>query len=362
LKILSGTKKVENPEDPDSELVDRLYDIFSKKEPDYENLFGRICDNIYTAGKREYFPLRRLLRYAAVVAILATLTINFWDDLYSLFRNTKRQEVINLVSHVPSRNKATLIINDSVSVGVYKDTVLYTQDKLDIGAVDKMIELSADSDKVPQYHTLVIPKGGEFHVTLPDGTVVYLNSNTKLRFPDKFPQDMREVFLEGEAYFHVKNLGGVPFHVVSEKSVTEVLGTEFNVKTDPQADQITLCNGSVEIVNTATSQRRRLVPDEQATVTEDKIDINIIDSYEVRAWTEGKFYFKNVTLDDISKKLNEWYGVEFIFRDSILKAISFTGMVNRNDILLKTFDLFESSYDLKFRITGNGVVISGNAR
>lgn len=363
LNILNGRKRVEDQQDPGYRLIDRLYNMLSEKEPDYDRVFDRIYNKIGEAErKKSGFSAIRLLPYAAGIAILAAISVNFGDDILSMFRNTKRSEIVNLVSQVPSRNRATLIINDSVSVGVYKDTVVYTQDKLDIGAVNKMISLSDDNDKAPQYHTLVIPKGGDFHVTLPDGTLVYLNSNTKLRFPDKFPRDKREVFLEGEAFFQVKNLGGVPFHVISGKSVTEVIGTEFNVKTGSLSDQITLCSGSVEIVNVLTSQRARLVPEEQATVSDAGIVVAIVDPYEAKAWTEGKFYFKNVTLGDITQKLNEWYNVDFIFRDSRLKSISFTGMVNRNEILLKTFDLFESSYDLKFRITGEGVVISGKAR
>lgn len=371
LKILKGSSSadansgvLDNPKNIYVKTVSRIYNIMSKKEPDYEKILDRLT-TIITSEERmaKLMKRRRRLFYTASVAagcfVLLNLTgiINISPLFNKLFISTETRQVLSSVSQVPKRHKATLIINDSSVINIEKDSVIYSGNHLDKSIVNKIAELNIGADSENQMHTLIVPRGGEFFLTLPDGTEVFLNSNSKLRYPCRFSETGREVHLEGEAFFKVKHLDSIPFLVISDRSVTKVLGTEFNIKTDSRANQITLCEGVVEVENLSSKIKRVICPNEQATITESQIYVEEVDSYEVRSWTEGRFYFKGKTLAEITERLSDWYSVDFTFKLEKTKIIQFTGMINRNDILKDIFELFEASYDLKFQVNDSGVLI-----
>jgi transmembrane sensor len=342
-------------------FINKLYSILSKNEPDYEQILARIEEKLVLQeeAKRRYRH-RRFLYYAAGVAAILIAVFNIGTIIDTLFVSQKKQEIISTIAQVPKRHKATLIINDSSLINIEKDSVTYSGNHMDPSIVSRIAQLQKPESINDQIHTLVIPKGGEFFLTLPDGTQVYLNSNSKLTYPCKFSDSVREVFLEGEALFNVKHSGKTPFIVRTGRSMTRVLGTRFNVRSDTLCDQVTLCHGSVEVQNLATNVIKGIIPDEQATIIDNAININMVDSYEISAWTEGKFYFKNKPLSEITARLYEWYNVDFRFKANSIKSISFTGMINRNDPLKKIFDLFESSYNINFQVNDFGILIMEN--
>ncbi|OFY41678.1 MAG: hypothetical protein A2X18_10125 [Bacteroidetes bacterium GWF2_40_14] len=361
IKILKNSDIDSNTDSIYYKLITRLYSIISKEEPDYELLLKRIFKSIpQKKTGRNIFVRNRYFAYAASIAILLFAVFNYSENFKNIFYSAKTREVINKISEVPKRYKATLIINDSCSVRIEKDSVAYSGNKLDKSIVNIVAGLKISDRSEIQMHSLLIPKGGEFFLILPDGTEVHLNSNSKLKYPSKFSEDKREVYLEGEAFFCVSHSDGIPFLVITNKSITKVLGTEFNVKSDSLINQVTLCSGSVEIENLLAKTKIIIKPEEQATITNQKTDIEIVDSYEIRAWTEGKYYFREKTLKEITDKLNEWYDVDFQFKENRTKSILFTGMINRNNILNEIFELFETSYNLKFRVNDYGVLIIEN--
>ncbi|PKO98929.1 MAG: hypothetical protein CVU13_07315 [Bacteroidetes bacterium HGW-Bacteroidetes-8] len=344
--------------------VSRIYNIMSKKEPDYEKILDRLTTIISSEERTAKINRgkRRLVYAAGLVAgflVILNFTglINFSLLFNNIFISSETRQVLSNISQVPKRHKATLIINDSSIINIEKDSVIYSGNHMDKSIVNKIAELNITDDQENQMHTLVVPRGGEFFLTLPDGTEVFLNSNSKLRYPCRFSETGRVVHLEGEAFFKVKHLDSIPFLVISDRSVTKVLGTEFNIKTDSRANQITLCEGLVEVEHLISKTRRVICPNEQATITDEQFNVEEVDSYEVRAWTEGRFYFKGKTLAEITDKLSDWYSVDFNFKLEKTKTIQFTGMINRNDILKDIFELFEASYDLKFQVNDSGVLI-----
>ncbi len=362
IKIIDGKESGERlKEGVYISFIKKLYSILSKKEPDYEQLLVRIEEKISLneAAKRGQRN-RKFLYYAAGVAAILIAFFNTESIIDSLFVSQKKQEIISTITQIPRRHKATLIINDSSLINIEKDSVTYSGNHMDPSIVKSIAQLQKPESINDQIHTLVIPKGGEFFLTLPDGTQVYLNSNSKLKYPCKFSEEAREVFLEGEALFSVTHSDKIPFIVRTGRSATKVLGTQFNVRSDTLCDQITLCKGSVEVQNLATSIIKGIVPDEQATIIDNAININMVDSYEISAWTEGKYYFKNKPLSEITARLFEWYNVDFRFKANSIKSISFTGMINRNDPLKKIFDLFESSYNINFQVNDYGILIMEN--
>ncbi len=382
---LSDNKKLHDIElrDVDNEVVDRMYDVLCKEEPDYEKMFERIESKIRsdklnpvdsTVWMRSGYTRVAGVAIAAVVLLL--LVFNFHRHVTEWFGGYDKDvspEMMAKLNMVHDRNCAKLIIDDSFEVDLYGDSVSFTIDGLGMIAGKSVIEKNDngkdapvfddsenrnDSDKKErvQTHTLVVPKGGEFSITLSDGTHVHLNSNAKLTFPSRFDGSKREVLLEGEALFSVTR-SGVPFNVVSRNSVTSVLGTVFNVKSCSDVDQVTLCSGSVSVSNSEGKDSRVISPSHKATVGTAGISVEKADINEIVAWTEGKFYFKNIPLEEIASKLNDWYDLDFDFESAMLREVPFTGMINRNSSLMTIFELFELSYDIKFRVTGKKVVI-----
>lgn len=371
IKLLKGLwsadtnySSVDNMNNIYVKAISRIYSIISKKEPDYEKILDRLTTIISSEERTAKLKRRRrrLVYTTSVAAVLFAILsfsgiINFSQLFNNIFISSETREVLSNISQVPKRHKATLIINDSSIINIEKDSVIYSGNHMDKSIVNKIAELNITDDQENQMHTLVVPRGGEFFLTLPDGTEVFLNSNSKLRYPCRFSESSREVHLEGEAFFKVKHSDSIPFLVISDRSVTKVLGTEFNIKTDSRANQITLCEGVVEVEHLISKTKRVICPNEQATITDKKFSVEEVDSYEIRAWTEGRFYFKGKTLAEITDKLSDWYNVDFNFKLEKTKTIQFTGMINRNDILKDIFELFEASYDLKFQVNDSGVLI-----
>ena len=298
IKKINDSKLDPNEDSIYFKLISRMHSILSKKEPDYDYIQKRIYENI-TSGKtdRKNIFHKSYFTYAAGFVILLIVALNCYEYIIDRFVSPQTHEVINKISQIPNRHKAILIINDSCRVDIDNDSVIYDKNSQNKSLFNKIALLNFPDKSEIQMHKLVIPKGGEMYLVLPDGTEVYLNSNTKLRYPTKFSLEKREVYLEkGEAFFSVKP-SNIPFLVVSNISITKVSGTEFNVKSDSLINQITLCKGSVEIENLSTRTKKIIYPDEQATVFEQKIDVETVDTYEIRAWTEGKFFFQEKKSD-----------------------------------------------------------------
>jgi len=378
IKILRKKRKISN--DPTNRYVDRMYEILSKPEPDYNSLFTKIKlktdDKTGLSKEIVYFKKREASREkrnririglssAAAVGLLI-LALNFSNQIAVRFKGYNlhaNPEIVAKVSQVYDRSRAILIINDTTTIELSKDTAIFgaSGNFLDTpeqkGQAQSQSTVITKEDEPVQMNTLVIPKGSEFLVTLPDESEVFLNSNAKLTFPSRFEGGKREVYLEGEGMFTVKKTG-TPFQVVSDNSVTTVLGTVFNIKSNENSDEVTLCCGSVQVANSSGSQSRILVPEQQASVSDIRMDIEKVDLKEIIAWTEGKYYFRNIPFEEITEKLNDWYDVEFEFENDMVKSVPFTGMINRNSKLETIFELFEMSYNLNFTVSDSCININ----
>ena len=167
----------------------------------------------------------------------------------------------------------------------------------------------ANARDLPEKHSLTVPRGQTFKIILSDGTEVYMNTDSRLVYPDHFTGAERSVFLEGEAYFKVARDEHHPF------IQTRVLGTEFNVSSYPGSEvQVTLIEGSVEVSDADRQATTRIVPGEQASLLADgDIAVQKVDVSSYVHWKEGYFYYDNVPLLDIMKDLGRWYNVSVVF-------------------------------------------------
>lgn len=214
----------------------------------------------------------------------------------------------------------------------------------------------------PVYHCLEVPRGGEFSFLLPDSTTVFLNAESRLRFPDRFvPGSERIVYLSGEAYFDVKRDPRSPFLVCLEHSAVKVTGTSFNVKAYPDDtnEATTLISGTISMGIGTTEQWIVLKPGEQGyydatrkTLLQQTVDVNYY-----TAWKDGVFAFYRQPLEEVMKTLGCWYLFDTHYQNEALKSILYTGKINRHASIREVLHTFELMDELTFDIKGKEVIV-----
>ena len=241
LKIVYKRRNLHKIKDREKGIILRMHQLLLKKEPDYQLLLTKIKSEIKTKPREGYSDVftkkdkkvkLRIAISATAAIILALLALKFSDQLFVIIKGhdgMANPEIVAKLSQVYDRNKATLIIDDSLKVNLNQDSAVFDNSLISGNFSNRLLQTTKPKAQIKEtikINTLIIPKGGEFYVTLPDGSKVFLNSNSKLTFPSRFENDQREVQLEGEALFEVKK-SGIPFRVLCGNSSTTVLGTVF---------------------------------------------------------------------------------------------------------------------------------------
>ncbi|HEX2536291.1 MAG TPA: FecR domain-containing protein [Chitinophagaceae bacterium] len=209
----------------------------------------------------------------------------------------------------------------------------------------------------PGYNTLRTPKGGQYQVTLPDGSTVWLNAATTLKFPAAFTGSERRVELEGEAYFEITPDKTKPFTVHTPEGSVQVLGTHFNVNaySDEAACRTTLLEGRVAV--SASGNRVQLRPGQEAAIApgSGSIKVGAADVEEAVAWKNGYFSFDNADLPAVMRQVARWYDVEVVYEGSP-PAERFTGEVPRGSKASEVLKILELS-NIRFRIEGKKIIV-----
>ncbi|MEY8591277.1 FecR domain-containing protein [Butyricimonas hominis] len=204
-----------------------------------------------------------------------------------------------------------------------------------------------------------VPRGGEYELILPDGTHVWINSDSKLSFPVHFTSEKREVLLSGEAYFDVAKMKDCPFIVKTQNLAIKVLGTEFNVRAYPDAEvtETTLCRGSVNVSDGKSDIT--LQPSQQAVYVKANKDLSTrrVDVRLYTTWKNGIFMFENKPLEEIMTTLSRWYNINVFYANPAVKTYHFTGDLERYSNFQKTLNMIEKATSIKFIINGNTVTV-----
>lgn len=220
------------------------------------------------------------------------------------------------------------------------------------------------SDAAPVFNTLIVPVGGEYKITLSDGTKIWLNAASKLKYPTRFTNNTREVFLEGEAYFEVAHNIKKPFEVHTSTIVTKVFGTEFNIMAynDEPYIQTTLIKGSVEVQNNSTASGKKsimLKPGVQANLNKanNYLDSRTVNTYIYTAWKDGVFIFNNESMESIMRKLSRWYNVKINFDNERTKEILFFGKVKRYENINTILTMIKKTEEVTYSTENNQIII-----
>ena len=210
-----------------------------------------------------------------------------------------------------------------------------------------------------EYNTIATPNGGQYKIVLPDGTNVWLNAASSLKYPTAFKSKERHVELTGEAYFEVAKNKDVPFTVTANEVNVKVLGTNFNImayKNEPSVNT-TLLEGSVML--NANSKQALLVPGQQGSVTKnsEQIDVKAVEVDDAVAWKNQYFSFRKENIESVMRKIERWYDVDVKYQGDI-KGKVLGGSISRSESIQELLDNLELTGKVKFKIEGRTIIVT----
>jgi len=219
---------------------------------------------------------------------------------------------------------------------------------------------SAELNSTNRYTEVRAPRGQMTKVTLPDGTMIWLNSGTTIRYPERFTDGNRSVIMSGEAYFEVAKMAHNPFTVSTSDVKVKVFGTSFNVSAyqDDETTSVTLVEGKVDLQNKDGKTIAQLGPGQLAV--KDKKESNVsmqnVETSFYKAWIDGRIYFDDQPLNQIATKLERWFNVDIEFANDRLKGYRFTGTILKNkpvDQIMQALELL-APINFKHQVNANG--------
>ena len=308
---------------------------------------------------------RNLTPYYGVAASIAVLLI---VTLFFFIREDKQIVSEKLVTSEikPIQSKAILVLSTGEQIQLTKSTQKIQEQDGSVLKIDSVMGVQYDSlstkrAEKPIYNKIVVPRGGEYFVTLSEGTKVWLDADSELEYPVFFSGDFREVKLKGNAYFCVTKNNDKPFVVCAGEFSLKVYGTEFNVNAyDLQNIETVLVNGSIGFKANESTPERMMEPNELA-VSDSRTglsEIHQVDIYPYIAWKNQNIVFVNERLESIMEKMARWYDVTVFFQDESLKDLRFDCNMRRYTDIRDLFFFLEKTSNARFALNGRTVVIS----
>lgn len=303
--------------------------------------------------------IRKMLPYAAVVFVLLGVAACWY---VSREKEGRREIPVALSA---GGKQAELILADGQKIGLHEGMEMKLREKgSDIRVQDNVISYDNKGEQadVVEYNTIQTPLGGEYSLTLADGTRVWLNAMSELRYPVAFGGELREVELKGEAYFDVAKDERKPFVVKTDEFDVRVLGTSFNVSvysTDSLL-RTTLCSGHVRLSDRESPEKEvELLPGKQVIFHREsrKMEVCHVDTDVFVSWRNGAFQFDNNTVEEVFTILQRWYNVRVVYAHPEARSELFTGKLPRFDDMRIIINLIERVSDLKIGVKGNVIYI-----
>ncbi len=306
----------------------------------------------------------RTLKYAA---ILTGVTISS----FLLYQNLNKQDLKFAEAKAIAYDKVTLVLGDGTEVVLeeHENEEIKSDGAVKIVNNNKVLKFTVVGNAVNSdpstisYNTLHVPNGGIYQIELPDGTIAWLNSATSLKFPTRFTEKERTVFVDGEAYFEVHKDKTKPFIVKTPTANVTVLGTHFNVSSysEDGVFATTLLEGSVKLsASNKGIANVILKPGQKGSLVKGKatvIGVKEVDVHQEIDWKEGKFFFDKEKLGTITTKLKRWYNVDFKFEDPSVANYTFTGVAKKSQSIEYLLDIMSKTSNVNFEIikkTENG--------
>lgn len=319
-------------------------------------------------NKNSRYQVKRYLKYAAIIVAFVLAGGTWWmvkenpEEIISV-------ELSETSMLSPGTPKAYILFSSGQRMDLTTtehDTMIMEKGmQVRVGSSGKISYVPGDSGSILKqeivYNTIVVPRGGEYKLELADGTLVWLNSDSELRYPVKFAGSQRDVWLKGEGYFEVSKNPEKPFRVVVDDMIVKVLGTSFNINAYKDRGNIltTLVSGKVDIQDMSGKSLVVMSPNQQVDFRHGKISsVQEVDITRFVSWIDGKFYFNDMTLENIMSQLQRWYDIEVFFVDEELKSYPFTGVIRRDFTAGQIFEIIEKTTRVKFNVRGKCVTVN----
>ncbi|WP_140939628.1 FecR family protein [Sphingobacterium lumbrici] len=340
-------------------FIDKNHNEFENLSLEEKKELGNTIKECISQGIQHSRPkVRKIrwIRYAAAILIFLSVGISIYWYRHNA-GNSQSTQFTSLYGDdvLPGTNRATITLADGSSyelseakegVQIHEDGIQYEDGSTVASGLDVA------------HATISTPNGGQYRLTLPDGTKVWVNAASSLTYPTKFNTAERKVELTGEAYFEVHKDTERPFIVHTKGQTIEVLGTRFNVNAyvNETATRTTLVEGSVA-VQTTNGIQKLLKPNQQAIQHDGEMYIIPVEPEEYIAWTKGEIVLSNAELPTILRQLERWYDVSFDEIPASLGRKTVFGVLDRNLPLNDVLNSLEKNYKLKFKIQGRRVSI-----
>ncbi len=354
-------------------------------DPSHERLFDEICEERNVARDLEVYERvnkevawekvvcrgnikrrhtsRRWGWYRWVAAVvLPVMVVAAGYFIREVKRDTLRQGE-EIASIEPGKSKAILRLGNNRVLEITKERETHVDVAEGVAATNNssgMIYPEQVATGKTEYNVLEVPRGGEYTVTLSDGTLVHLNAGSELRYPVAFGAEQREVFLSGEGYFEVVKDSVRPFWVNVDNLKIRVYGTSFNVNTyDMGLIQTVLVEGKIGIQEIKTNMEYTVKPGQLALYDrrQSMMKIQDVDVYPYVAWKDQEFVFDDESLEEIMNRLSLWYDVDVFFQAASLKQLHFTGHLGRHEDISYILNAISGVTQVKFSVKGKTIIV-----
>lgn len=326
----------------------------------------------FVTGRRPAYHFRRIWTVAAALLLLTGVAF-IWKELTGNTEDKKAAPVtatLSMAAIEPGKEGAILTLADGSQIVLDStaDGIIGKEGNAQITLKDKQVVYKAEATQAgalaeTAYNVMATPKGRQFQLVLPDGTKVWLNAASSIRYPVAFNKKERRVEVSGEAYFEVAHNKNWPFFVETKNQVIQALGTSFNVNAygDEQVEKTTLIEGSVSV--NAYQQAARpsstiLRPGQQAKLRYDKQQVSVLEnqSEAALAWKNGYFNLENIPFDQVMKQFERWYDIQVLYENGV-PDLRFVGGLSRQmklDALIRTLHVSEVHFKME---TGRKLIV-----
>jgi transmembrane sensor len=342
--------------------------IFTKEQSAdiFRDIVSQAPDEAHSQEKNIFVPGKLYWWRYAAAAILLVCGLGVFYKFNSAVNPVGQMAPAPALTNdaAPGGNRATLtladgseIILDDAANGLLARQGSAEVRKSDDGQVIYNADKTTAQLNPNQMNTLATPKGGQYQIVLPDGSKVWLNASSSIRFPAVFAGHERKVEITGEVYFEVQKDRTRPFKVRFQENEIEVLGTSFNVMTylDEPSSKTTLIEGAVSLVTRNSS--KKLKPGQQAAISSaGNIKTSEVDIEEAIAWKKGLFYFRNESIEDVMKKAARWYDIQIEYRGAV-PVRQFTGKVSMDVNISELLNMLNYA-GMNCKIENKKVIIS----
>jgi len=274
------------------------------------------------------------------------------------FRDSGTKDYQAMADIRPGTSSAVLILSDGekVTLGDKNAGDQIVKDNIKVES-DTLKYENITTDKIA-YNTIIIPRGGEYVLKLSDGTKIWLNAESELKYPVSFTGNERKVYLKGEGYFEVTKNEKSPFKVVTNDHVISVLGTDFSIRAYSDEKYITTTLESGRVSIDAGNRHAELLPGQQSNVSNSEMSVKDVNTQLYTAWHNNKYVFDNQSLREILHTLSRWYDMEVDYDQYDLGDIRFTGELMKYSNVIDFLEKLEALEKVRFDINGKSVKVS----